>query len=94
MGTDVDPDSIYFVFVYTVDPKSQRMTRQVIGIFEDVLSAKRMERLYNARVKKQVTGPGGGAGDVRDESGRIIKAVAIRYAFPYVAPELLDASSG
>lgn len=94
MEVGAEGGRVYMVFVYTLDPESRRMSRQVIGIFEDVLSAKRLERLYNGRARKQMGSGEEGRGVPRDERGRIIKAVAVRYAYPYVSEELREKLDG
>ena len=94
MGVGAEAGSVYIVFVYTLDPESRRMSRQVIGIFEDVLSAKRLERLYNGRARKQMGGGEETGETARDERGRILKAVAVRYAFPHVSEELREKLDG
>ena len=91
MAEDETGEGIYFVFVYALDPASKRMTRHVIGIFEDVLSARRMERLYNARAKKLMKSKTSSNEPARDEAGRLIKAAAVRYRLPYVSPEFAEA---
>ena len=70
---DEKKDSVHIVFVATVDMKTGGMkSRNIIGIFDDVLEAKQLETKFNQQQKKV--------------EGLVIKAFTTRYALPYMAP--------
>ena len=70
---DEKKSSVHIVFVATVDTKTGGMkSRNIIGIFDDVVEAKQLETKFNQQEKKV--------------EGIVVKAFTTRYALPYVAP--------
>ena len=81
-GKNVEPTekanrSIYIVFVATVEIQTGSLcSRNIAGIFEDAVEAKKLEKDFNATA--------------REAEGRASRAFSVRHRFPYVAPLVKD----
>ena len=66
-------ESVHIVFAATVETKTGRLrSRNIIGVFDDIMEAKNLERKFNAR--KQ------------EAEGVVSRSFCVRYGMPYVAP--------
>ena len=75
-----EKESIHIVFVATVGVKTGSLhSRNVIGIFDDIVEAKKLERKFNAQQ--------------HESEGIISKAFCLRYSMPYVAPAVKELMS-
>ena len=64
---------VHIVFVATVEIRTGRLrSRNIIGVFDDIVEAKNLERKFNAQKQE--------AEDI------IAKAFCVRYGMPYIAP--------
>ena len=70
--------SVHIVFVATVEAKTGKLSsRNIIGIFEDVVEAKKLEGRFNAQHREA-------------REGVIAKAFTNRYTLPYMVPVAKD----